>query len=243
MSDKCTVCGNDKLNAAQLTEAQEAARQNVPDVLPYEACSRCGLWIQFPPPPFQYEADDKDGHMKAGVLSESGQFERLANHLVTSHKPDSVLDIGPSYPLMLKMMKDRGVPNTLGIDGSPYALEYSKELDVPMVQGDFMEYDFGEQRFDLISMVHVIEHFHEPFPALLKMKGLLNRNGVIFLRTPLNDTEGLTRWHLTKYHFQVHPIVFSQRSLKMMCELGGFELVHEVVGQGIGHGDFVFKVR
>lgn len=240
---RCTVCGNTKLNPVQLTEAQEAARQNVPDVLPYEACSRCGLWLQFPPPPFQYEADDKDGQMKAGVLSEAGHFEWLSDFLVKQYDPDSALDIGPSYPLMLNMLQDKGVLSTLGVDGSPYAAAYGDELGVPMIQADFMEHDFGPRRFDLISMVHVIEHFHEPMLAILKMKSLLNHNGVIFLRTPLNDTDGLTRWHLTEYHFQVHPIVFGRRSLKMLCELAGLQLIYEAVGNGVGHGDYAFKVR
>lgn len=240
---RCTVCGTTKLNPIQLTEAQEAVRQNVPDVLPYETCSRCGLWLQFPPPEFKYEADDKAGAgMKTGVLSEAGHFQWLANFLVKEYDPDSVLDIGPSYPLLLSYLQEKGV-ETLGLDGSPYALTYGNELGVPMVQGDFLEHDFETQTFDVISMVHVIEHFHEPMRAVLKMKSLLNHNGVIFLRTPLNDTAGLTRWHLTEYHFQVHPIVFGQRSLKMMCELAGLQLIYEAVGDGVGHGDYAFKVR
>jgi 2-polyprenyl-3-methyl-5-hydroxy-6-metoxy-1,4-benzoquinol methylase len=144
---------------------------------------------------------------------------------------------------MLKILQDKGVLTTLGIDGSPYAETYGNELGVPMIHADFMEHDFGPRRFDVISMVHVIEHFHEPMYALLKMKSLLNPDGKIFLRTPLNDTDGLTRWHLTEYHFQVHPIVFSQRALKMMCELAGLQLIYESVSNGVGHGDYVFKVR
>jgi SAM-dependent methyltransferase len=240
----CVVCGNTELKPSELNEAQEAARQNVPDELPYETCTRCGLWLQLPPPPFQYEADDKEGAgMKEVALSEAGHFRWLSNLLVNTYGPNSVLDIGPSYPIMLKCMQDKGVSTVLGIDGSPYILEYGEELEVPVICGDFMEHDFGPRRFDLISMVHVIEHFHEPLYAIMKMKSLLNPNGVIFLRTPLNDTEGLTRWHLTEYHFQVHPIIFSQRSLKMMCELAGLQMVYEAVGNGVGHGDYVFKLR
>lgn len=241
---RCTVCGTTKLNPVVLTEAQEAVRQDVPDVLPYEACSRCGLWLQFPPPPFKYEADNKSGaSVKSSVMLESGHFEWLANFLVKEYDPDSVLDVGPSYPLLLKYLQDKGVLTTLGVDSSPYTETYGNELDVSMIRADFMEHDFGPRRFDLISMVHVIDHFHEPMIALLKVKSLLNHNGVIFLRVPLNDTEGLTRWHLSEYHFQVHPIVFGQRSLKMMCELAGLQLVYEAVGNGVGHGDYAFKVR
>jgi SAM-dependent methyltransferase len=227
-----------------LTEAQEAARQNVPDVLPYEACSRCGHWLQFPPPPFKSEADNKSGaSAKSNVMLEAGHFEWLANFLVKEYDPDSVLDVGPTYPLLLKYIQDKGVLTTLGIGDNPYTETFGNELGVPMIRADFMEHDFGPRRFDLISMVHVIDHFHEPMQALLKMKSLLNHNGVVFLRVPLNDTDGLTRWHLSEHHFQVHPIVFGQRSLKMMCELAGFQLVYEAVGNGVGHGDYAFKVR
>jgi SAM-dependent methyltransferase len=240
----CVVCGNTELKPSELNEAQEAARQNVPDEMPYETCTRCGLWLQFPPPPFQYEADDKAGAaMKEGVLREASHFRWLANFIIDKYAPTSVLDIGPSYPLMLSYLQDKGVLSTTGIDGSPYASGYGEELAVPMIQGDFMEHDFGPRKFDFISMVHVIEHFHEPLFAIMKMKSLLNPEGAIFLRTPLNDTTGLSRWHLTEYHIQVHRIVFSQKSLKMMCELAGLQMDYESVGNGVGHGDYVFKLR
>ena len=241
---RCTICGTTKLNPVVLTEAQEAARQDVPDVLPYSACSRCGLWLQFPPPPFKYVSDDKSGAgMKDEALSEAGHAQWLANFIAKEYDPDSVLDIGPGYPLLLGYLQGKGVLSTLGIDASSYADTFGNELNVPMIQGDFMEHDFGPRTFDLISMVHVIGNFHNPMLAILKIKSLLNHNGVIFIRTPLNDTDGLTRWHLTEYHFQIHPIVFGQRSLKMMCELAGLQLHYEAVGNGVGHGDYVFKVR
>lgn len=237
---RCTVCGTTKLNPVQLTEAQEAARQNVPDVLPYEACSRCGLWLQFPPPE---NTEEVGAGIKGVMLSESGHYQWLADFLVKEYDPDSVLDIGPRYPLLLSYLQAKGVLSTMGIDPSPYTVTYGNELNVPMVQGDFMEHDFGPRMFDLVSMVHTIENFHEPMQAIMKIKSLLNHNGVIFIRTPLNDTAGLARWHLTEYHFQVHPIVFGQRSLKMMCELAGLQLIYEAVGDGVGHGDYAFKVR
>lgn len=238
---RCTVCGTTKLNPVQLTESQEAARQNVPDVLPYEACSRCGLWLQFPPPSFR--EDKSETSIKDRAIEEAGHFRWLADFLAKKYDPDSVLDIEPGYPLLLSCLQSKGVLSPLGIDSSPYALSYGNELSVPMLQGEFMEHDFGPRKFDLISMVHVIERYHDPLLALLKVKSLLNHNGVIFLRTPLNDTDGLARWHLTDYHFKIHPIIFGSRSLKMMCELAGLQLVYEAVGNGVGHGDYAFKVR
>lgn len=241
--NECTVCRGRKLEPAALRPDQEACRNNVPDKLPYQTCQRCGLWIQFPPPPFQYEADDEADKRKESMLVERGHYEWLANRLVRQYRPSSVLDIGSNYPMLLDFLKRKhGVTDVCGIDGCNKTLEYAAELDVPVVKGDFMEHDF-ERKFDIITMVHVIEHFRNPLPAIMRMKKLLNPRGVVFIRTPLNDTEGLTRWHLTEFHFQVHPIIFSQRAIKMLFQAAGFEIAQESVGNHIGHGDYDMRAR
>lgn len=240
----CAVCGNTQFVNAELTEVQESVKNNVPDEIPYKTCTRCGLWAQFPPPTFQYEADDEKDNRKTGILEEAGHFRWLAKRLAKDYSPKTVLDIGSSYPLLLSLLKNKhNVLSVMGIDGCDKALEYAEELDVPVVNSNFLEHDFGDRKFDLITMVHVIEHFSEPLLPVLKMKSLLNPGGKVFIRTPLNDTTGLTRWHLTEGHFQVHPIVFSQRSLKMLFELAGMKLLKEAVGDNIGHGDYDFYLR
>lgn len=243
-TEECTVCRSRKLDPAVLRADQWACRnENVPDKNPYSVCYRCGLWIQFPPPAFQYEADDEVDKRKESMLVEKGHYEWLAERLNRQYSPKSVLDIGSSYPMLLDFLKNKqGVEDITGIDGCNKTLEYAAELNVPVVHGDFMEHDFN-RKFDLITMVHVIEHFHDPLPAVMRMKKLLNPGGVIFIRTPLNDTEGLTRWHLSAFHFQVHPIIFGQRSLKMLFQTAGFDVAVETVGNVIGHGDYDFRAR
>lgn len=244
MANTCTVCGEKDFKPAELTAEQESVKQNVPDELPYQVCRRCGLWIQFPAPPFQYEADDEVNRRKESIQEEKGHYEWLAKRLAGSYRPKAVLDIGSSYPFLLHFLHHvHKVPKVLGIDGCGMTEEYAKELKVDAIQADFMKHDFGSEKYDLISMVHVIEHFHNPVPAVWKMKKLLNPGGVLFIRTPLNDTKGLTSWHLTAFHFQVHPIIFSQRALKMLFQTAGFETINESVGNGIGHGDYDFRAR
>ena len=146
--------------------------------------------------------------------------------------------------MLLDFLKNKhGIEDVCGIDGCNKTLEYAAELNVPVIHGDFMEHDFDGRKFDLITMVHVIEHFHDPLPTVMRAKKLLNPRGIVFIRTPLNDTEGLTRWHLTEFNFQVHPIIFGQRSLKMLFQTAGFEVAQESVGNTVGHGDYDFKAR
>jgi len=165
---ECTVCRGRKLEPATLRPDQEACRnENVPDKNPYSVCQRCGLWIQFPPPDFQYEADDEVDKRKESMLVERGHYEWLADRLNRQWSPKSVLDIGSNYPMLLDFLRNKhGIKDVAGIDGCNKTLEYAAELNVPVVHGDFMEHDFGDRKFDLITMVHVIEHFHDPLPAV-----------------------------------------------------------------------------
>jgi len=242
MAKECTVCRGQEFQPAALRPDQEACRNNVPDELPYVVCQRCGLWIQFPPPPFRYEADDVLDKRKEAMLVERGHYKWLAERLSQQYKPSAVLDIGSSYPLLLSFLKnEHGLTDVCGIDGCNKALEYAAELDIPVIKGDFMKHDFGDRKFDVITLVHVLEHFHDPLSAVMRVKKSLNPGGIVFIRTPLNDTEGLTRWHLTEFHFQVHPIIFGQKSLRMLFQLAGFETAQESVGNNIGHGDWDFR--
>ncbi len=238
---ECTVCRGQEFKPAVLRPDQEACKSNVPDKLPYQSCQRCGLWIQFPPPPFQYEADDEADKRKESMLVERGHYKWLAERLFQQYNPSSVLDIGSSYPMLLDFLKNtHGVEDICGIDGCNKTLEYATELNVPVIKDDFMKHDF-DRKFDVITLVHVLEHFHDPLPTVMRAKKLLNPGGIMFIRTPLNDTEGLTRWHLTKFHFSVHPIIFGQKSLKMLFQIAGFEAAQESVGNNIGHGDYDFR--
>lgn len=244
MTDVCAICQGTAFKPVALTPEQEEVKQNVPDLIPYQVCRRCGLWAQFPPPPFKYEADNEKDRRRESIQEERGHYEWLANRLANTYRPKSVLDIGSSYPLLLHFLKHaHQVPEVLGVDGCGKAVEYAEELEVDAIQAEFLSCDFGDRTFDLISMVHVVEHFPDPLPAVWKMKKLLNPGGVVFIRTPLNDTKGLTTWHMTEFHFSVHPIIFSQRALKMLFQLTGFETIYEAVGNSIGHGDYDFRAK
>lgn len=150
----------------------------------------------------------------------------LAERLNFSHKPKSVLDIGPKYPYFLKCFKDLGVETVVGIDGFPEATAFGKELGVPMIIGDFLEYDFEDQKFDLITLVHCIEHFADPVAAIRKIKSLMTAEGVVYIRTPEVNTTGMDT-HLTDEHYQVHPILFSREAFRRLVKQEGLRIFDE----------------
>jgi ADP-heptose:LPS heptosyltransferase/glycosyltransferase involved in cell wall biosynthesis len=168
--------------------------------------------------------------------------EDLAERLVYHHKPKSVLDIGSKYPFFLKCFKDLGVEVQLGIDGCPEASDFGKELGIPMVVGNFLEHDFGDQKFDLITLVHCIEHFAQPAEAMRKIKSLMSENGVVYIRSPDTNTTGLDI-HLTDEHYQVHPILFNSDSFRRLCNQEGFRVFDEWVQEELGQIDWQLRMK
>ena len=212
MSSICPVCGGGEFAS---TESSTAG------LTPYLSCNTCGLWAQYPPPDFRYESDLQEQTGREAMSEIACLLNQdLAARLFYTHKPKSVLDIGSKYPYFLKCFKDLGVEDVVGIDGFPEATEFGDELGVPMIIDDFLEHDFEGKKFDLITLVHCIEHFADPALALRKIRSLLSENGVLYIRTPEVRTAGIDI-HLTDEHYQVHPILFSRESFRRLAQQEG----------------------
>ena len=232
MPSKCTVCGGTEFGPAENATVGRT---------PYLSCNNCGLWSQFPPPEFRWESELQPVGGR-GAMHENVRLtnEDLAERLIWHNHPQNVLDIGSKYPYFLHCFKQKGVENVLGIDGCEEAAEYGRELDVPMIVGDFLEHDFGDQKFDLVTLVHCIEHFSDPGAAIRKVKSLLSENGVIYIRTPEVSQEALD-FHLTDEHFPIHPILFSKESFHRLAKQEGLAIFDEWDQPELGQIDWQLR--
>ncbi len=90
---------------------------------------------------------------------------------------EKVLDVGcyDGY-LLSKISAEKKV----GIDISPIP----RYPDVEYIQGDFLEYDFGEERFDKIFAMDVLEHVDHDGLFVEKLVNLLSENGIAIMSVP-----------------------------------------------------------
>jgi 2-polyprenyl-3-methyl-5-hydroxy-6-metoxy-1,4-benzoquinol methylase len=109
-----------------------------------------------------------------------------------------LLDIGCAYGPFLAAARDRGF-NAVGLDPVSEAVAYAREsLGITALQGTFPE-SAGElerlngnpERFDVITLWYVIEHFEEPGRALAAINGLLKMGGILAFSTP--SATGISR--------------------------------------------------
>ena len=103
----------------------------------------------------------------------------------------------------------------------PYA-EYSQaELKIPVTISPFSQFQ-PEQKFDLITMFHVLEHLENPVLDLAHLGQFLNPGGILSLRCPTLSYADMAFRH--KWH-PGHLFSFSATTLSMLMEKAGFETV------------------
>jgi 2-polyprenyl-3-methyl-5-hydroxy-6-metoxy-1,4-benzoquinol methylase len=102
--------------------------------------------------------------------------------LIMAQNPsgNKVLEIGSNVGYTLNLIKDIGF-DIKGCELNDKCREISKLLwDIP-VEKDFFEMD---EKFDIIIMSDVLEHFQDPVAALQKTYSLLNKDGLLFIQLP-----------------------------------------------------------
>lgn len=225
----------------------------------YSICQGCGLHRQLILPEKTYEGPEENfgqgpgtGHLMSDEDKEANKT--LAEALYSQFKPQSVLDIGCKYPYFLFQFTlpsgNAGKPEyLLGIDAIDEVIGYGQELGVPIIKTDVegegnlelgLVLNERPQNWDLITLVHTLEHFHDPTRTIPEILNRLSDGGVLFIRTPNPEIGGIER-DLTGHHLLIHPYLFTRKSLQTLVESHGYEVFRQDDYQGYGQSDFYVR--
>lgn len=214
---------------------------------PYNFCPYCNLYFQKEFPTKVLEGPDENGGSGPGtghlMPDEDKEINKnLAHALYDMFIPRSVLDVGCKYPYFLSVLKDR--IDVLGIDAVPEVIEYGQSLGVPVVQGDFESMDTApfKNKFDLIVLIHVFEHFYDPMSTMKKILECLTHRGAIYMRIPNIDIKGIER-DFTKHHVQIHPFIYSTQAMHLLTGRLGCEVFRIDDIEGSGQSDFYIRKK
>jgi 2-polyprenyl-3-methyl-5-hydroxy-6-metoxy-1,4-benzoquinol methylase len=158
-------------------------------------CVSCGLVFHYiRPEPAEiseyYSRETKYdlwlGQEKARDRLWKKRLKKMQKHAM----PGTLLDIGAGIGQFLHHAKPH-FTKVAGTEISTSAVRISKEkYGIELVRGLLEEIDFGGERFDNITVFHVIEHVQSPGALIEKCRGLLNPGGILFIAAP-NDLNGL----------------------------------------------------
>jgi SAM-dependent methyltransferase len=161
--------------------------------------------------------------------------------LIKRIKPSGkLLDIGAGKGGFVSLARKNGY-EAKGIEPSPRFCEYAREKHgVQVVQGYLGEGDnLKGERFDIITLFHVLEHVPCPQNLLATILQYLEEDGVVYIEVPNADATLLKiadlvfrmngkGWssRLSPLHAPFHSLGYSPKSLKYLLENNGFELVY-----------------
>jgi len=218
----------------------------------YRRCRHCGIICmdRLTPPPIEYAKDYFFDQYKAQYgktyledfenlkSSAKTRLTRIKNILQKKHpcilNPESctLLDIGSAYGPFLAAAKEEGF-TAKGLEPAEDAAVYVREkLGIDCITGFFPGALSGNtDRYDVITLWYVIEHFTDPGPVLDEIRTRLNSGGILAFSTP--NYAGVSGLKSIKTFLKNSPAdhwsVWSPRSAKKILAVHGFKLIKTAV--------------
>ena len=96
-----------------------------------------------------------------------------------------VLDIGTSTGTNLRLLRELGFSNRLGVDLSDDAIHWCAEKGFGTVEkGDICDLPFGDSEFDLVLATDIIEHVDDDLRAIMEIRRVLAPGGTAIISAP-----------------------------------------------------------
>lgn len=155
------------------------------------------------------------------------RFARALKIYFLNNKAKSILDIGSGRGWMLYFLKKYfKYDMAMGTQISENAYRFSKEkLKLEIYNKDLLELSF-EKKFDIITILHVLEHLENGELYVEKMRRLLNDKGLLFIEVPNYNSWSriLTKEHWLALDIKHHLIFFTPSSLISLLEKHNFKI-------------------
>lgn len=142
-------------------------------------------------------------------------------------KTSRILEIGCGTGLFLKILKERGFSDVMGVEMDTRSVEYGRRrYGVEIVNSEFRSDMFEAGSFDAVILNHVLEHVNDPVQFLFHIKNITKNNGLIAVSVPnIESLQAKTfrgRWFGIEY--PRHRCHFSAKTLKKMSQAAGFNI-------------------
>jgi len=151
-------------------------------------------------------------------------LQHCARRTASANK--NLLDIGCSSGTFLSLAQKRGF-SCYGMDISEDAAAAArKQYGLTVRQGEIGRLDWGEIRFDFITMFHVLEHLKSPEESLKYAASLLREEGSLIIQVPNSESIQARIFGSRWYGLDVprHLINYTPKSLQILLDRCGLKI-------------------
>ncbi|MEX2113602.1 MAG: class I SAM-dependent methyltransferase [Pirellulales bacterium] len=199
-----------------------------------------------------YNDESYSMHWSVGHTADPDDYAR-ASRAMAPAPGQSLLDVGCATGEFLKLARDRF--DCHGVEINADTAQIARQNGFPVTTGTLVDMP-GKERFDVITMLQVIEHLVEPTQPLADVRRLLKPSGVFYLNTPCIDSASFALFRHRHIHVSSfgHVGLYTKSGLARLADRCGFEMVdhgycggsdialHDLIGYRIARSRFRHRV-
>jgi 2-polyprenyl-3-methyl-5-hydroxy-6-metoxy-1,4-benzoquinol methylase len=173
---------------------------------------------------------DKVHRVAANPKAHLRRLSRVQYYWRNAPAGTRILDVGSSFGVFLRILKDRGY-DAAGVEPSQNAAAQCIEAGLDVRCGLLEDVAFPDEHFDVITMYEVIEHLKSPSPLLAECFRILKKEGMMFITTGNTDSWSVKflkgRWDYFSMldGGQGHISFFNPLSMRKLAEGSGFKVI------------------
>jgi 2-polyprenyl-3-methyl-5-hydroxy-6-metoxy-1,4-benzoquinol methylase len=131
-----------------------------------------------------------------------------------------VLDVGASTGELLRAIAEKYNAQPLGVEPSRVYRQYAQAKGVPMFATLDELINAAPERFDLITLIHVLEHLVDPLETLITLRQkLITDNGCLLIEVP--------NFYAHDSYELAHLTCFTSHHLREMLQAAGLQIIQE----------------
>ena len=247
--DECDLCGS-----TDIETISELSDNNGLTFLSTGVCKNCNLVFRNTRPKLSWfehswklreedaQAVWRQAHNKDWEKKRYDRYENLASTLEGIIETDKrrLLDVGCGPGSGLNSFVDRGW-DVVGLEPDPVRSKIGPELyGLDVKECTVEEFKNDGEKFDIATILHVVEHFHKPKDFLKHVMNQVKDDGYIYIEVPhlhhyCNWTDSLMIEHMNNY---------TEKTLTMLGESVGLSVVDTFVTKtkedGFHHQSILF---
>jgi len=225
-NNKCILCGNDTFEIVSEIDAKTKKRLIV------GLCLKCGLIQQIPIPCEKelkkWYRDYYRLEYKKSYIPEPKHIYRAAKAAISrlkflqklGIKSGRLLDIGAGSGEFVYIANKLGY-NAKGIEPNIGYAKYAKEEYNVDIKIATLEEIRETDKYDIITMFHVLEHLCNPLRVFKKLYFLAREEGIVFIEVPWIEAEDASPHNI---YFKAHIFYFNAETLRA-CASQYFDVI------------------
>lgn len=143
----------------------------------------------------------------------------------TGLQSGQLLDIGAGTGIFAAYMKENGW-NVTGLEPDTETRKNAERFSSISLLPTNEMFNWNDERFDVITMWHVLEHVHNLHGYLDRIKTILKKSGKLFIAVPNYTSYDAQRYGAdwAAYDIPIHLYHFSPKSMELLTKKHGFAM-------------------